>query len=73
MPPAEIQRRSLATNLLGKLAPSQQITSHQAKLYSHAIRLSWKATGLPSWTSGQEAQQLSDAVSGLSRPGADSL
>jgi hypothetical protein len=61
MPQLTERRLSLARELRNEIGLSGVLTPDQARLFSQAIRLGWRGTGLSIWTLDRRAQQLRDA------------
>lgn len=51
-----------AAALSRSLGNPKTLTRDQATLYSNAVRISWKANGLASWTKERSLEQLDDVV-----------
>lgn len=62
MPPPSSRAKGLADALRAALAQPGALTRDQARLYSHAVRLSWGASGLSTWTIAEAERLLVDAM-----------
>lgn len=50
------------SSFVGRIAPENKLTTDQATMYSHTIRLQWRAQGLGSWTHTKSVRQFQDAI-----------
>jgi hypothetical protein len=57
----DAQRAKVAGSVQRELATPNVISREQARLYSQAVRLEWKAGALPTWRPEEADRQLSDA------------